>query len=624
MLIKKTALLLLLSLLFISPPLSAQTAGQGFTKDDYTKQQFRIEMRDGVKLHTTVYRPEKAGEELPILLTRTPYSCGPYKEDEMPAQIHSNAHLVRGGYIFVCQDVRGRWMSEGRYTNMTPNIPGPEGPDESSDTYDTIEWLLANLPNHNGRVGQYGISYPGFYTAAALADAHPALVASSPQAPIADFFFDDFHHHGAYLMSYWYATNVFGYQHSGPTDTTWYSLPQLPSNDAYWFYLNKMEPLTKASKYYGPDNFFWQQLSQHPNYDDFWQSRNLLPHLRGIDHAVLTVGGWFDAEDLYGPLNIYRTIVESNNPGIYNALVMGPWSHGDWARNEVPQVIGDIWFGNGISAFFKENIEAPFFRKHLKGEGTPSLPEAWMFDTGRKEWDRFDRWPPKNSERQTWHPHPDGTLDRSLPGRDEPAYSEYVSEIWRPVPHMETPLIGFTPRDYMTSDQRFAARRPDVLTFETRALEEPVTVSGEILANLLVSTSGTASDWIVKLIDVYPPSVPENRYTPDGVELDNYHQMVRSEVIRGRFRESYENPKPFEPGKVTYVDLPLQDVHHTFKKGHKIQVQIQSTFFPYIDLNPQKYVDNIFEADSSDFQDAVQRVYHSRGKTTSIEMDVLQ
>ena len=619
----KKSLALFFCFLMLTLVASAQDIASTYAAQDYTKQEYDIEMRDGVKLHTVVYRPANAAEDLPFLMERTPYSCRPYGEETMPRRIHSNPQLVKSGYIFVCQDVRGRWMSEGDYTTLTPNVPGPEGTDESSDTYDTIEWLLNNIPNNNGKVGQHGISYPGFYTSAALPNAHPALVASSPQAPISDFFFDDFHHHGAYLMSYWFATNVFGYQQEKPTPTPWYDLPDVPSNDAYWFYLNKMEPLSKASKDYKEDNFFWQELINNPNYNDFWESRNILPYLRNIDHSVLVVGGWYDAEDLYGPLNTYKTI-EKENPKAQNSIVMGPWSHGDWAGSNGPQIVGDIYFGDNLSAFFKKNIEAPFFNEQLKGQGKAHLPEAYMFDTGSKEWDKFDHWPPQQSSRDKWYVHADGGLNTKKPTEQEGEYSEYISDISNPVPHIETPEMRFTPRPFMTSDQRFAARRPDVVTYETDVLQKEVTISGEILSNLYVSTSGTASDWIVKLIDVYPPSVEEGKHTPKGVELDNYHQMVRSEVIRGRFRESYSNPKPFEPGKVTYVDLPLQDIHHTFKKGHKIQIQIQSTFFPYIDLNPQKYVENIFKADSSDFQNATQRIYHTPDYPTSIEMDVLR
>lgn len=593
-----------------------------FTHDDYQKSQYDIEMRDGTKLHTVVYAPEDDSQQYPILLKRTPYSCRPYEKGKVPERIIPNPYLQKEGFIIVCQDVRGRWMSEGQYTTMTPNKTDEDKIDESSDTYDTVEWLINNIPNNNGKVGQWGISYPGFYTTAGLPDAHPAMAASSPQAPIADFFFDDFHHHGAYFMSYWYVTPLFGIQQKAPTDTAWYSLPETGTQDGYYFYSN-LEPLTKADKYFSEDNFFWREITNHPNYDKFWQSRNILPHLKDIDHPVLTVGGWFDAEDLYGPLNTYRSI-ENKNPDITNTIVMGPWSHGQWASSNPHQMVGDIYFGKNISQFYQKEIEYPFFMKHLKGAETKQLPEAYMFDTGLKKWSTFQDWPPKKAQKQSWYIHGNGTLNNQKPQKSEQKFTKYRSDLDNPVPYTEDDKLVFTPRDYMTGDQRFAARRPDVITFETGVLKENVTLSGDMLANLYVSTSGTASDWVVKLVDVYPPSTPENEHTPEGVELDNYHQMVRSEVIRGRFRESYENPKPFMPGKVTYVDLPLQDVYHTFKKGHKIQIQIQSTWFPLVDLNPQKYVPNIFKADSSDFQNTIQRVYHSPEHPTNIEVKLLE
>ena len=599
-------------------------AGQqhNLSSEDYTKSQFDIEMRDGVKLHTIVYAPKDTSRQYPILLKRTPYNCRPYEKGKIPEQIVPNPYLQKEGFIFACQDVRGRWMSEGDYTTMTPNRQGKNEIDESSDTYDTIEWLINNIPNNNGKVGQWGISYPGFYTTAALPDAHPALAASSPQAPIADFFFDDFHHHGAYFLSYWYVTPLFGIQHDAPTDTSWYDFPDTGTQDGYFFY-DSITPLTKADNYFSDDNFFWEELKNHPNYDEFWQQRNILPHLDGIDHPVMTVGGWFDAEDLYGPLNTYRSI-EEKNPGITNTIVMGPWSHGQWASSNPHQMVGEIYFGTGISEFYKKEIEYPFFMKHLKGAKTKKLPEAYMFDTGKKQWSTFNDWPPKNVQQKSWYLHGDGSLNDRKPENNEATFTEYLSDVDNPVPYKEENELVFIPEDYMTDDQRFAARRPDVITFETPVLSEDVTLAGDMLANLYVSTSGTASDWVVKLVDVYPPSTPESEHTPEGVELDNYHQMVRSEVIRGRFRDSYENPKPFEPNKVTYVDLPLQDVYHTFKKGHKIQIQIQSTWFPLVDLNPQKYVPNIFKADSSDFQDATQRIYHSPKHPTNIEVKVLE
>jgi len=614
----RNALLALLTLFIAVPAIAQQNA---FSSEDYTKDQYDISMRDGVKLHTVVYAPVDTTQSYPILMKRTPYSCRPYQEGRIPEQVISNPYLQKEGFIIVCQDVRGRWMSEGQYTTMTPNKDDENEIDESSDTYDTVEWLINNIPNNNGKVGQWGISYPGFYTSAALPDAHPAMAASSPQAPIADFFFDDFHHHGAYMVSYWYVTPLFGIQHEAPTDTSWYSFPQAGTNDGYYFYSN-LVPLTKSDKYFSEDNFFWQELVNHPNYDEFWQKRNILPHLEGIDHPVMTVGGWFDAEDLYGPLNTYRSI-EQKNPGISNTLVMGPWSHGQWSSSNPHQMVGDIYFGEGISEFYKKEIEYPFFMKHLKGADTKDLPEAYMFDTGKKEWSTFDTWPPGQAQKTSWYFHGSGELNDTKPTGKNSDYTEYKSDITNPVPTTEEDELVFIPRDYMTSDQRFAARRPDVITFETGVLEKDVTLAGDMLANLYVSTSGTASDWVVKVIDIYPPSTPETEHTPEGVELDNYHQLVRSEMIRGRFRESYEHPKPFEPNKVTYVDLPLQDLYHTFKKGHKIQIQIQSTWFPLIDLNPQKYVPNIFKANESDFQSAIQRVYHTPEFPSNIEVKIL-
>lgn len=613
-------LLTIILLAFITLPVSGQQ--DTLRSTDYEKSQHYIEMRDGIKLHTTVYAPKNTSEKYPILMKRTPYSCRPYGEEVVPEQIISNPHMQADGFIIVCQDVRGRWMSEGDYTTMTPNQTDESKIDESSDTYDTVEWLINNIPNNNGKVGQWGISYPGFYTTAALPDAHPAMAASSPQAPIADFYFDDFHHHGAYTLGYWYVTNLFGIQHDGPTDTSWYDFPDTFTNDMYLFY-SELTPLSKSDEYYGDENFFWKELSEHPNYDEFWQSRNILPHLQGIEHPVMTVGGWFDAEDLYGPLNTYK-FIEEKNPETKNILVMGPWSHGQWASPRKHQSVGEIYFGEGISEFYRKEIEYPFFMKYLKGTDHEELPEAYMYDTGLGQWSTFKEWPPNTAEKTTWFFHSDGTLSSEQFNTEGISYTEYVSDPENPIPYTEEDELVFIPRDYMTSDQRFAARRPDVVTFETGVLEEDVTLAGDILANLYVSTSGTASDFFVKLIDIYPPSVEETEHTPEGVELDNYHQLLRSEAIRGRFRDSYEHPKPFEPNKVTYVDLPLQDVYHTFKKGHKIQVQIQSTWFPLFDLNPQKYVENIFEATEEDFIKAAQRIYHSEEYPSSLEVKILK
>jgi putative CocE/NonD family hydrolase len=584
----------------------------------YEKREHRIEVRDGVQLYTAVYAPRGVTGSHPILLRRTPYSCGPYGPDAFPERIGPSAVLEEEGYIFVCQDVRGRYMSDGLYDNMRPHVPGDGSIDESSDTYDTIEWLVRNVPGNNGKVGMWGISYPGFYTAAALPEAHPALVASSPQAPIADFFFDDFHHHGAFTLAYWLITPVFGYQKDERTPDDWFPIRRPATRDGYQFYLD----LGRLSDTYGPDNFFWRQLVEHPNYDEFWQSRNILPHLRNVDHAVMTVGGWFDAEDLYGPLNIYRTL-ERENPGAFNVLVMGPWSHGGWSRPRSPHLVGNIVFGEDISGWYQREVEAPFFRHFLKGEGEPPSFEALVFDTGRKEWRAFPSWPPPSARPSRFYLRGDGSLSLEPPTNSEAQHSEYVSDPNEPVPYTDAIRLVFTPRLYMTEDQRFASRRPDVIEFQTPLLEEDLTLSGEIVAQLEVSTTGTDADWVVKLIDVYPDDEPNDGHTPEGIELSGYELLVRSEVIRGRFRNSYERPEPFVPGEVTTVRLPLQDVFHTFKRGHRIMVQIQSTWFPLFDRNPQSFVPNIFEAEAGDFITATHRVHHSPARPTFLEVEVL-
>ncbi len=600
----------------LSLPLFAQNSDSLYVRAHYEKQEMTFTMRDGVKLFANVYLPKDSSQKYPVLLMRTPYSVAPYGTEELPNSLGPSPYLMRDGYIFVYEDVRGRFRSEGQYDNMRPNRDSEDEIDESSDTYDTIEELLQRLGNRtNGRVGQWGISYPGFYTIAGAVDAHPALKASSPQAPISDFFFDDFHHQGAFLQSYWMTFPVFGVQHEAPTDSAWYSLVDAGTPDAYQFYQD-LGPLKNSEKYYA-DNFFWQQVVEHPNYDTFWQERSILPHLNNIKHAVMTVGGWFDAEDLYGPLNIYKT-VERNNPGTFNMLVMGPWSHGDWAREKGQQAVGNIYFGDSISTFYQKEIEYPFFTHFLKGSSPSdkaalSLPDAYLYDTGVKEWKKFDTWPPADAPRYTFTfrtgeaLQPDVLLINEEP--DDRLTFEYVSDPAHPVPFTEDVKMTFTPRKFMTDDQRFAAHRPDVLTFVTPPLEEDITLMGEIMAKLKVSTSGTDADWVVKLIDVMPPDAEDSPTMQDHLRMSNYQMLVRSEVFRGRFRNSFERPEPFEPNRITDVDFPLQDVLHTFKKGHKIMIQIHSTWFPYIDRNPQKYVDNIFRAEAEDFQTATMRVH---------------
>lgn len=588
-------------------PSQAQNADSLYLRQHYDLNEYRIPMRDGIELFTAIYTPKDKSQDYPILLNRTCYNASNYSNFEYSG--YPSKYLVKDGYILAFQDVRGRYMSDGVFDNMTPNIPGNDPNnktdiDESSDTYDSIEWMIKNIDGNNGKVGMYGISYPGFYTAAALADAHPALKASSPQAPISDFFFDDFHHQGAYLQSYTAAFAVFGYQKEGRTKETWYRdkimrFYEDPAADAYDFYL-RMGPLKNTTEKFHHDNFFWKQIIEHPNYDKFWQERSILPHLNDIDHAVMTVGGWFDAEDLYGPLSIYKTI-EATSPKAKNSIVMGPWDHGGWAREKGKTTHNHIYFGDSISTFFQRNIERKFFAHHLKKEGPDSLPEAYMFDTGLKTWKTFDTWPPKDIEPLSLYFGEDGSLSIDKP-TDENSSFDYVSDPAKPVPYTsQTEGLAFTPRKFMSDDQRQASRRPDVLTFESEELGDDKTIAGEIMAKLKVSMTGTDADFIVKLIDVYPQNHPNYDHNPENITMGGYQQLVRSEVFRGRFRNSFENPEPFVSGTINDVNFRLQDVLHTFKKGHRIMIQIHSTWFPYIDRNPQKYVDNIFEANAQDF-----------------------
>lgn len=622
--IQLTGLFLIATMWLFAGSASAQQQGQLQKKVDqqYVKQSVSIPMRDGTKLHTTIYSPRDQSKTYPFMLKRTPYSTRPYGEG-YARRIAPSVYMQNEGYIFVHQDVRGRWMSEGNYDNMRPNRDDESQIDESSDTYDTIDWLLKNVKNNNGKAGIAGISYPGFYSAAALPNHHPALVASSPQAPISDFFFDDFHHHGAYLLSYFMATNTFGYQHNGPTPRQWYGSVSQDSPDAWTFFMG-LGPMSEASRKFDEDNFFWNQLVEHPNYDKFWQERSILPHLKNIKTNVMTVGGFFDAEDLYGPLNIYKTI-EKNNPDAFNVIVMGPWSHGDWSQRMANAKVGKVNFGKGISDFYQREVEAPFFRHFLKGGGEKPKFEALMYDCGLRAWQTYKEWPPAKAQSVKYYLHGDKSLTTTAPNEQEQVKTSFVSDPNDPVPHRDRKdlQVRFTPRPYMSDDQRFATSRLDVLTFQSEPLAEEVTLTGDILAHLDVSTTGTSADWVVKLIDVYPDDHPFVEGSEAGLEFGGFQQMVRSEVIRGRFRNGYEKPEPFVAGEIATVNLPLQDVCHTFKKGHRIMIHVQSSWFPLIDRNPQKYVDNIFKAKREDFIKATHTVHHSKSNPSWIEVKVL-
>lgn len=597
-------------------------AQQAPLADRYEKKEFQIPMRDGTRLFTAVFLPRDKSRNYPFMINRTCYSCNPYGEEMYPGRIGPSRAMEDEGYIFVRQDVRGRWMSEGTFDNMRPHVPGDEAIDESSDTWDTIDWLVKNIANNNGKAGMWGISYPGFYSAAALPEHHPALVAVSPQAPISDFFFDDFHHQGAYLLSYFMATPTFGYQHPGPTKEKWYPEVNPSSRDGWQFYMD-LGPLKNADKYFGKDNFFWQEIVEHPNYDEFWQKRSVLPHLKNVSANVLVVGGLFDAEDLYGPLNIYREL-EKNNPQMHNTIVMGPWGHGDWSRGSSFQRVGYMPFDTETAVQFQNEIEAPFFRHFLKGEGPRPNYEARFYDTGLRRWSTFEQWPPAQAQvRKLYFDAGRKLVDQ--PASQQEGFDEFISDPANPVPYRDRKDIRlqFTPREYMTDDQRFAATRPDVLVFETPVLTDPVTLAGNLSANLFVSTDQSDADWIVKLIDVFPEDHPQLTGTPDGINLAGYQFMVRSEVLRGRFRNSYSQPEPFKPGEVTTVKVPLQDVHHTFKPGHRIMIQVQSSWFPLIDRNPQKYVENIYKATAEDFVSATHRVHRSTAAPSHIEVLVV-
>jgi hypothetical protein len=623
-----TALSILLQSCVKTSSEEAENKEDTYVKDHYNKKEVTITMRDSVKLFTTIYSPKDKSKTYPILLQRTPYSCRPYGEDEFRKRIGPNENMMKEGYIVVYQDVRGRWMSEGTYDNMRAYLPNKTSNtdiDESTDTYDTIDWLVKNVENNNGNVGTWGISYPGFYATYSAIDAHPALKAASPQACIGDFFFDDFHHNGAYLLSYFRATSLFGTQKNTPSDSAWYSLPELNTQDQYQFFLDA-GPLKNLNKYFEyetvdrpsalsnndlTDDFFWNELKEHPNYDSVWQSKGIIQHLKNIKPSVATmvVGGWFDAEDLYGPLETYKTI-EKCNPKNYNTMVFGPWSHGAWARTDPKNREGNYYFGDSISLFFQKEIETKFFHHFLKEDGSSDsgLPEAYVYDSGKKEWKTYESWPPISASKKTFYLSEDQQLTNS---KISDKGIQFVSDIKRPVPYSEDIKTVFTPRKYMTDDQRFAARRPDVLVFETDVLQDDLTLSGEIMAHLKVATTGTDADWIVKVIDVHPHDEKEHEDMQGHMKMSNYHLMVRSEVMRGKFRNSFSNPEPFIPNKPTDVTIKLQDVYHTIKKGHKLQIQVQSTWFPLIDLNPQTFVPNIFKADKEDFKTQTHTVFTS-------------
>ena len=609
-------------------------------KAHYTKYEYRIPMRDGVHLFTAVYVPKDASvsHPYPFLINRTPYNVGPYGVDQYRTRLGPSPEFEKAGYIFVMQDVRGRYMSEGTFLEMRPHLDNKKSSkdvDDSSDLYDTIEWLLKHVPNNNGNAGIWGISYPGFFTSASIIDSHPALKAASPQAPMTNLFMtDDAYHGGAFML----AANFGFYSFFKPQDN-----PQLPpktpvsfdfgAKDAYEFYLNA-GPISNLSRYLENKSALFDDQMHHDTFDDYWKARNLAPHMKNIHCAVLTVGGWFDAEDLQGPFSTYRAI-EKNNPGIFNALVIGPWVHGGWSRYDGNH-LGRVDFASNTGDYYRKNILFPFFEQYLKGAGDAKLPEAYVFETGTNVWRQYSDWPPKNAEHKTLYFHPNGALSFDPAPSDSSPFDEYISDPAKPVP-----FVAYTaqnvPQEYMVSDQRFAASRTDVLTYQTPVLQEDVTILGPVSPHLFVSTSGTDSDFDVKLIDVYPPDYPDNKLDelkpedkdkprtdvgPPTFTMAGYQQLVRGEPFRGKFRHSFEKPEPFTPGKVEEIDFTMPDVNHTFRRGHRIMVQVQSSWFPLTDRNPQTFV-NIPDAKPSDFVGATERVYHSHGEESGIVVEVL-
>jgi putative CocE/NonD family hydrolase len=614
-----------LALALVPAPLFAQPAPQlpqppkvlagaelkEYIRANYTKYEYQIPMRDGVKLFTAVYVPKDDSRTYPIMLIRTPYSVGPYGPDRYPDTLRPSAHFVQSGYIFVNQDVRGRWMSEGEFVNVRPNNPKRKEKeiDESSDTYDTVEWLIKNVKGHNGKVGITGISYPGFYAVCGMIDAHPAVKAVSPQAPVSDWFVgDDFHHNGCLFLPHCF-NFMYGFGKNRPEPTKKFGRVgyEHGTPDGYKFFLD-MGPIRNADeKHYKGEIAFWKEVMQHGTYDDFWKARNIRAHVKDIKPAVLTVGGWFDAENLFGALEVYKA-AEAHNPPKFNHLVMGPWDHGGWSRPGGDK-LGDVSFNAKTADFFREKIELPFFEAHLKGEAADKHPKAWVFETGTNVWRRHDTWPPKEANRRGLYLEPEGRLG-GVPDRTvSETFDEFVSDPAKPVPFINKTDVGML-KEYMTGDQRFASVRPDVLVYQTPELKRDLTIAGPIEVELYVSTTGTDADWVVKVIDVYPDDYPDPDPNPTGVRMGAYQQLIRGEPFRGKFRNGFDKPEPFKPGEVAKIKFTLPDVYHTLRPGHRLMVQVQSTWFPLVDRNPQTFCD-IYSASEKDFKKQTHRVYHA-------------
>jgi len=587
-------------------------------KANYVKREVYIPMRDGVKLFTILYAPKDTSPPYPMLMTRTAYGIAPYGPESYRTVLGPNEDFMREGYIFVYQDTRGKFKSEGEFVHHVPLVKGSSKPNESTDTWDTIDWLVKNVPNNNGRVGQYGISWAGWEVAQGMIDAHPALKASSPQAPPQDQFLgDDYHSGGAYQLMYgfnWMSTNARARvaPSERPVERFDYGTP-----DGYRFFL-ELGAAANAEKYFADDVPTYHDHMTHPTYDEYWQARNVPKDLSGIAHPVLIVAAWFDAQDFYGPFRMYRALKEKS-PGNKTTLVVGPWLHGGWERGD-GATLGHIEFGSKTAERFRRDIELPFFNFYLKNKGALNLRDAMVFETGGNKWHDYDQWPPKATRPRNLYLQAGGRLAFDAP-RDADGSDSYVSDPRKPVPYTAevTTTEGHL---FMVEDQRFVAGRPDVLVYETPPLTEALTIAGPIDVTLNVATTGTDGDWVVKVIDVYPGVAPDPTPNPENVRMGHFQMLLAGDILRAKFRNSLSVPEPMVPSQPTKLTFTLGDKYHTFLPGHRVMVQVQSSWFPMFDRNPQTFVD-IYHAKGSDYRAATQTVFRSTALASFVTLPVL-
>ena len=602
-----------------------QAQGSDYIRENYSKKEVYITMRDGVRLYTAIYSPRDTSMNYPIMMVKTPYGITPYGEENYPEKIGPSPYLAKEKYIFVYQDARGMFMSEGYMDQMTPHLvekPDSTYVDNSSDTFDTVEWLLKNRKN-NGRVGLWGISYRGFYASSGIIDAHPAIVCSSPQAPIADWFVgDDMHHNGAFgLLPGFGFFEVVGQYHES-TFSQWPALFNYPVRDAYNFFLH-LGPISEVNNTYFENKVpFWDTLLVHPDYDAYWQKRNILPRLKNIKPAVLVTGGLFDQENLYGSLQTYKAIEENNDNE--TRLVLGPWIHGGWART-TGENLGLVEFGQPTSDFYQREIELPFFNFYLKGKGSvDELAKVTVFVTGMNTWRHYDGWPPQETRQTYLYLNKGSSLSWSSPSLSGMEYDEYTSDPAHPVPYTQIfhPVRLAYNKEYMSEDQRFASARPDVLSYQTEVLSDTLIFTGPLTADLFISSTSTDYDIIVKLIDVYPDTIKPYYYNAPVVEMAGFQQLVRAEIFRVKYRSSYSNPEPVIPDKIEEIKIHLNDISHAFLPGHHIMIQVQSSWFPLFDRNPQQFM-NIYQAGEKDFHKADIRIYRSEEYPSHITLSKL-